>query len=252
MKNPKNILITGGSSGIGEALALQYAAPGVFLALSGRDAARLAAVAERCREQGAEVSAETIDVTDRAAMEAWLAKVDDEHPLDLVVANAGVGFGSQTQMSLADIAEATFAVNVSGVFHTVHPAIKAMKTRGQGQIAILASVAGLIGMPNHLAYSASKNAVRAYGEALRGVMSRHGIEVNVICPGFVESRMTAENKFHMPFFMDSDKAARFITRGLARNKARIGFPWQLYYAVRLLGMLPIELATRLLGRGPEK
>lgn len=252
MKNPKNILITGGSSGIGEALAMHYAAPGIFLALSGRDAARLEAVAASCRELGAEVAAEIIDVADRAAMEGWLAKIDDGHPLDLVVANAGVGFGSQGQMSLADIAERTFAINVSGVFHTIHPAIQAMKTRGQGQIAIIASVAGIIGMPNHLAYSASKNAVRAYGEAMRGAMSRHGIEVNVVCPGFVESRMTAENKFHMPFFMDAGKAVRIIARGLARNKARIGFPWQIYYAVRFMSMLPTGPVTRLFSRGPEK
>lgn len=252
MKNPKSILITGGSSGIGEALALHYAAPGVFLALSGRDAARLQEVAARCRKQGALVTAETIDVTDRAAMESWLAGVDDERPLDLVIANAGVGFGSHGGMSLAEIAEATFAVNVDGVFHTVHPAIKAMKTRGRGQIAILASIAGLIGMPNHPAYSASKNAVRAYGEAMRGAMSRHGIEVNVICPGFVESRMTAQNRFHMPFLMDTGKAVRIIARGLARNKARIGFPWQIYYAVRLMSMLPTGPVTRLFSRGPEK
>lgn len=250
MKNPRNILITGGSSGIGEALALHYAAAGIFLALSGRDTERLEAVAARCRERGAAVTAEALDVTDRAAMEAWLRQVDDKNPLDLVIANAGVGFGASK--SLADIAEVTFSVNVSGVFHTVHPAIDAMKTRGQGQIAILSSIAGLIGMPNHPAYSASKNAVRAYGEAMRGAMSRHGIEVNVICPGFVESRMTAENRFHMPFLMNSEKAASIIARGLARNKSRIAFPWPTYYAARLATFLPNGLLTRLLSMGPKK
>ena len=252
MKNPRNILITGGSSGIGEALAMHYAAPGVFLALSGRDTARLEAVAARCREQGAEVAAETVDVTDRPAMEAWMHQVDAKKPLDLVIANAGISMGRNASNTLADIAEKSFAANVSGVFHTIHPAIDAMTARARGQIAIVASVAGLMGMPGHPVYSASKNAVRAYGEALRGTLAPHGIEVNVICPGFIESRMTAKNDFPMPFIMTAEKAARIIVSGLARNKARIAFPWQLYYLVRLITFLPIALATKLLGRGFKK
>ncbi len=252
MKNPRNILITGGSSGIGEALALHYAAPGIFLALSGRDTERLEAVAARCRERGAEVTAETVDVTDRAAMEAWMRQVDDKNPLDLVIANAGISIGRNASNTLADIAEKCFAANVSGVFHTIHPAIDAMTARARGQIAIVASVAGLMGMPGHPVYSASKNAVRAYGEALRGTLAPHGIEVNVICPGFIESRMTAKNDFPMPFIMTAEKTARIIARGLARNKARIVFPWQLYYLVRLMTFLPIGLATKLLSRGFEK
>lgn len=252
MKNPRNILITGGSSGIGESLALEYAAPGVFLALTGRDTARLEAVAEHCRQLGADVTASTIDVRDRAAMESWIKQLDVEQPLDLVIANAGVGFSTSGDKSLAGIAEATFAVNVGGVFHTIHPAIEAMKTRGQGQIAILSSIAGLVGMPGHPAYSASKNAVRAYGEAMRGDMRRHGIEVSVICPGYVESRMTAQNRFKMPFLMTPGKAARIIAKGLARNKPRIAFPWQTYYAVRFLTFLPNGLVTALLSKGPTK
>ncbi|MCH8861631.1 MAG: SDR family NAD(P)-dependent oxidoreductase [Proteobacteria bacterium] len=252
MKNPRNILITGGSSGIGEALAMHYAAPGVFLALSGRDTARLEAVAARCREQGAEVAAETVDVTNRPAMEAWMHQVDAKKPLDLVIANAGISMGRNASNTLADIAEKSFAANVSGVFHTIHPAIDAMTARARGQIAIVASVAGLMGMPGHPVYSASKNAVRAYGEALRGTLAPHGIEVNVICPGFIESRMTAKNDFPMPFIMTAEKAARIIVSGLARNKARIAFPWQLYYLVRLITFLPIALATKLLGRGFKK
>ena len=252
MKNPRNILITGGSSGIGEALAMHYAAPGVFLALSGRDTARLEAVAARCREQGAEVAAETVDVTDRPAMEAWMHQVDAKKPLDLVIANAGISMGRNASNTLADIAEKSFAANVSGVFHTIHPAIDAMTARARGQIAIVASVAGLMGMPGHPVYSASKNAVRAYGEARRGTLAPHGIEVNVICPGFIESRMTAKNDFPMPFIMTAEKAARIIVSGLARNKARIAFPWQLYYLVRLITFLPIALATKLLGRGFKK
>lgn len=252
MKNPRHILITGASSGIGEALALHYAAPGVSLRLSGRNADRLADVAKRCEAAGAAVHTATLDVTDKATMEGWIAAADAERPLDLVIANAGVGLGPKEGQGLADITERTFAVNVDGVFHTVHPAISRMKKRGQGQIAIISSIAGLIGMPNSPGYSASKNAVRAYGEALRGVYAKRGIEVNVVCPGFVVSRITDKNKFPMPFLMPAPRAARIIARGLARNKGRIAFPAPTYLVVRLLTLLPTALAGRIMSAGPSK
>jgi short-subunit dehydrogenase len=159
MKNPRSILITGGSSGIGEALALQYAAPGVFLALSGRDDERLQAVAGHCRERGADVASETIDVTDRDAMRAWIERIDDNHPLDLVIANAGTGGSGPDENSTRDI----FAVNMAGVLNTTFPAVERMRQRETGQIALVSSLAGFIGMPNSPAYSSSKVMVKAYG-----------------------------------------------------------------------------------------
>jgi short-subunit dehydrogenase len=107
-------------------------------------------------------------------------------------------------------------------------------------------------MPGAVAYGASKAAVRSYGEGLRGACHRHGIEVSVLCPGFVESRMTARNPFPMPFLMDAGRAARIIVRGLARNRARIAFPWQTYLVIRLLQLLPATLSDRLLRRAPSK
>ncbi len=252
MKQPKNILITGASSGIGEALAEAYAAEGVTLAISGRNQERLLKVEEKLRAKGARVIAECADVADKETMADWIARVDAAAPLDLVIANAGIGVGRESGMSVAEIAEATFAVNVSGVFHTIHPALEVMKKRGRGQIAIMASVAGLIGLPGFPAYSASKNAVRAYGEALRGAYRKHGIEVNVICPGFVVSRMTDGNPFPMPFLVKTDKAAKRIIKGLRRNEARIGFPRRLYGLVRMLQFLPSGLVTWMASSGPRK
>src|SRR5262245_61863634 len=137
MKSFSSIVITGASSGIGEALALDYAAPGVALALTGRDAERLDAVAAACRAKGAAVTADTIDVVERERLAAWLTAFDDAHPVDLVIANAGISIDKDNS-SLDDfsVIRHTFDVNVDGVLNTVEPLLSRLMARGRGQIAI--------------------------------------------------------------------------------------------------------------------
>lgn len=252
MKAPTSILITGASSGIGEALVAAYAAPGIAIAISGRNDGRLQRVADSARERGANLSTQVLDVADRVAMKQWIDETDARQPLDLVIANAGIGLGRADASSLWEMTERTFATNVHGIFHTVHPALERMIARGQGQIAIMSSMAGFVGMPGAAPYAASKAAVRSYGEGLRGAYHRQGIEVSVICPGFVQSRLTARNRFRMPFLMNAERAAHIIVKGLARNKARIAFPWQTYGAMRLLQMLPVAVSDRITRRSPSK
>lgn len=251
MPNPHSILITGASSGIGEALALLYAAPGVRLALTGRNAERVEAVAAACRDKGAEAEGRVIDVADEAAMFAWIAELDDARPLDLIIANAGVGLSPADAGGLHAAVKQTFAVNVDGVFNTIHPALERMKKRAGGQIAIVSSIAGFRGMPGAAPYSASKVAVKGYGQALRGAYWGR-VKVNVICPGFVTTRMTANNRFPMPFLMDSPKAARLIARGLRRNKGVIAFPFPTAFAMRVIECLPAALSDRILRHSPKK
>ena len=173
-------------------------------------------------------------------------------PLDLVLANAGVALPVGPLDERAERVRLTFAVNLMGVVNTVEPAIALMAARRRGQIALMSSLAGFRGLPSAGAYSASKAAVKAYGEALRGELAALGIAVSVICPGFVKSRMTEANKFPMPLLMESIRAAAIIKRGLARNKARIAFPLRLYAAMRLLAALPPALTDRWLVRLPKK
>lgn len=251
-KMPRSILITGASSGIGEALALAYAGPGVFLALSGRDQKRLEAVAENCRRQGAEVAAETIDVTERAAMFAWINDADAKHPLDLVIANAGTSSGTAGDGESEQQVREIFTVNLGGVLNTLLPAVALMRPRRRGQAAVMSSLAALRGMPGAPAYSAGKAAVKVYGEALRGWLAPEGIQISVICPGFVVSRMTAQNKFPMPFLMSAEKAARRIICGLENNQPLIAFPRTMYWALRIIGLLPERTADRLLNLMPKK
>ncbi|MGH6958914.1 MAG: SDR family NAD(P)-dependent oxidoreductase [Dongiaceae bacterium] len=252
---PQSIVITGASSGIGAALACEYSGPGVLLALTGRDTSRLAAVAETCRKKHADVMAEPIDVTEGAAMAQFLERAHARRPLDLVIANAGIGAGrGETIEQVRRI----FAINVDGVVNTVVPAIEKMLTKApdaagrRGQIAIMSSLAGFHGFPGAPAYCASKAAVKVWGESLRSELHGRGIRVSVICPGFVRSRMSERNKFRMPLLMDADRAARIIRRGLSRNRARIAFPRRIYGPVALISALPASWLDPLFRRVTKK
>lgn len=246
------ILITGASSGIGEALARHYAGAGTSLALTGRDAERLAAVAAACSAAGATVLAEALDATDRAGMADFIARANAQRPLGLIVANAGISAGTGSGSETPEQMRRILAVNVEGVLNTVEPALALMRERGQGQVALMASLAAFRGFPGAPAYSATKAFVKVWGEGLRGHLAGQGIKVSVICPGFVRSRMTAVNRFKMPLLWDAERAARHIAHGLARNKARIAFPFPLYWLVWLIGTLPPWSTDWLLRRLPEK
>lgn len=252
MRTPRSILITGASSGIGEALALRYAGPGVALALTGRDARRLELVAEACRSKGAAVLADTVDTTDAAGMQGFIDAAEASAPLELVIANAGISAGTGFAGESAEQARRVFAVNLDGVLNTALPALDHLRKRRRGQIALMSSLASFRGFPGAPAYCASKAAVRIWGEGLRPVLAAEGIAVSVICPGFVTSRMTEGNRFPMPFLMDQTRAARIIAEGLAAGRARIAFPLPMRMASWMLAALPPGLTDPAMARLPKK
>ncbi len=253
MLNPHHILITGASSGLGAALALAYAAPGITLSLHGRNAERLAQIAKQARAAGAEASTHTGDVSDLPDMTAWIEKCDKVAAIDLLIANAGISGGTAGKDGESpDQVKAIFAANVTGVFNTIHPFLPLMKLRGRGQIAIVSSLASFRGFPGAPAYCASKAAVRVYGEGLRAEMAQHNVEVSVVCPGFIKTPMTDVNPFPMPLLMPAERAAQIIRKGLAANRARIAFPWRLYMLIRVLAALPQPLMDFIAARTPKK
>ncbi len=249
---PRHVLITGASSGIGEALALAYARPGALLSLTGRDVGRLAAVAAAAEARGAHVRQAILDVRDVAATAEWAIAADQAQPADLLVANAGISGGTHGGPESAEQTRAVFAVNLDGVVNTVLPLVPRMMARGGGQIAIISSLAGHRGFPGAPAYCASKAAVKVWGESLRGELAASGVKVNVVMPGFVKSRMTDVNDFPMPFFMSAEKAAEIIRKGLARDRARIAFPWQTALIAWAIGMASPAITDPLLRKLPKK
>lgn len=240
----QRVLITGATSAIGSALAIEYARPGVTLHLHGRNETKLSEVAERCRLQGAEVFSQRLDMRDFAALRDWLGSLG---PLDLVIVNAGMNthVGPAGEPEPWDEVEALLDVNLKAAMLIVQAVLPAMRARGGGQIALVSSLAGYFGLPVIPAYCASKAGLKAYGEALRAWLAPEGIKVNVIMPGYVKSPMCDAMPGPKPFVWSPERAAKTIRQGLARNKARISFPFPLNWGAWWLAVLPAWLSTRI-------
>ena len=246
-----HIVITGASSGIGAALAARYAAPETRLSLQGRNAERLRKVADACRAKGATVDEKIIDVQDQDAMEAWLTAIDATHPVDLLIANAGISAGMGGEGENPQQIRQLFDINVQGVMNAAQPILPRMLARKSGHIALMSSLAGFRGWPGAPAYGASKAAIRIYGEGMRGALCDSGVKIHVICPGFVKTPMTNGNRFPMPFIITPERAAEIIVRGIAQNKGRIAFPAIPYFMVWLCATLPDSLGGWLVLHLPQ-
>lgn len=252
MNSRQVIVITGASSGLGAALALEYAQENIVLGLTGRHATRLEQVASQCRHKGATVITKVLDIIDSHAVSEWLIAFDTEFPVTLCIANAGISAGTGGAGELLEQAHRIFAVNIDGVLNTLHPLIDRMQIRKSGQLALVSSIAGFRGSPTAPAYSASKAAIRYYGQALQGALAPFGIQVSVICPGFIKTPMTEVNPFPMPFLMNSAKAANTVRKGLDKKRSLIVFPWQMALLARLQNLLPDTLINKLYRSVPAK
>jgi NADP-dependent 3-hydroxy acid dehydrogenase YdfG len=236
------ILITGASAGIGAALAEHYAAPGVTLGLLARRTDRLEALAERLRARGAAVSVFTADVRDGERMAAVVREFDaDAGGISLAIANAGISRGDRIERGLAAPTAEVIAVNVEGVINTLLPLMPLMIARRGGHLVAIGSVAGFRGLPGKGAYCASKAAVRMLMDSYRPLLRRHGIRVTTICPGWVETELSRNNPYPMPFLMDAPRAARLIARAIARGRRTYTFPWQMRIAAFVVQRLPERL-----------
>ena len=249
---PQSVVVTGGGRGIGAALARVYAAPGVTLLLIGRDAERLAGTAAECRARGAVVETAAVDVVDSDALARALLAFDALHPVDLLIANAGVSGGLQDgrRMETFESARRQIRINLEGAVATATPLIEPMRARRRGRIVLMSSLAALQPIGDTAAYSASKAGILVWGEALAEFLARDGVGVSVVCPGFVTSDMSARYLGPKPFEMSADAAAALIRRRLARGHELIAFPWQMVAAIRVGRLLPRSLLRFILGRVP--
>ena len=233
-----NIAITGASSGLGRALALGLAGPGITLHLTGRDAARLQAVAENAQAKGADVTQAILDITDAPAVQAWIEACP---VLDLVIANAGIsaGPGAGNRERAAQI-RAVFATNVDGMFNTILPAM----ARKTPRIVIIGSIAGLIALPTSPAYSAAKAALDFWVRAATPGAAKDGIALTLVRPGFIRTPMTAKNPYTMPGLMDPERAAAIILKGIEAGRETITFPLWWAFITRLASLLPRAIFAR--------
>ena len=235
----KVVLITGASSGIGQALAIELARRGAAVGLVARREDLLQGVVAEIEAHGGKAMALPADVTDanavRGAVEALSRRLG---PIDLLIANAGVGATVDGRNLEPDGVARVFSVNVIGVVNCVSAVIPQMIERGRGQLAVISSLAAYRGLPKSAAYCASKAAVSALFESLRLDLQPSGIDVTIIHPGFIKTPLTAGREAKLPFLQEVDTAAKKMIRVIEKRKKSYAFPWQLATIVRTGMLMP--------------
>ncbi len=238
-------IITGASSGLGWALARTLAAGGARVGVLARRKDKLEQLAGAIRHAGGTVSWAVADVGDREQTAGAVQQLTGElGPVDLMMANAGVGMPTLVKPMNTRHIEQMWRINFLGVVYCVEAVLPSMLERRQGHLAAVSSLAAYKGLPGESAYCATKAAVNVFMEGLRIQLRDKGIAVTTVCPGFVRTPMTEVNKFHMPWLLEADDAARRIVRALERRKAVYDFPWQLSWLMKLTRWLPDWMVAR--------
>jgi short-subunit dehydrogenase len=245
---PNRILITGASNGLGAALARHYAAPGRTLILWGRDHQRLHAVATGCREAGAQVAVRSLDLSDSTAAIAAIEQEDEAGAIELALLVAGMG---DTQAP-GDLVEDAAQVARLGLVNFVAAAAMAaalanrMARRGDGRIVLVGSAAGFHALPFAAAYAGSKAGIAQFAQALRLGVKRHGVQVTLVSPGFIDTPAGRKAPGPRPFSLQPSDAAARIARAVARGQAHAIFPWPFILLRWLDRLLPRMLRDRLM------
>jgi short-subunit dehydrogenase len=238
-------IITGASSGIGWALAKELAAQHYRVGLMARRKDKLETLASEIRAAGGTAACAAADVGDRSpTVEAIHTLRDQLGPVDLLIANAGVGAPTLLEPLNIEQVEQMFRVNVLGLVYAFEAVLPEMLRRGRGHLAGVSSLAAYKGLPGESGYCASKAAVNSYLEGLRIQLRNRGVTVTTICPGFVQTPMTAVNDFKMPWLLQADEAARRIVRALRRRRKVYNFPWQTTVLMKATRWLPDWLLAR--------
>ena len=252
--NAPLVFITGASSGIGQALALRYAAAGWRLALVARRTAEMQAWldGQGLGPERAAVYAADVAVPD-SIVQAGHDCVARQGLPDAVLACAGISIGMDTaERADIDVMRDTFALNNIGLAATFHPFLAGMRLRRSGTLVGIASVSAIRGLPGHGAYCASKAGVVAYCESLRGECRASGIRVVTVLPGYIATPLTASNPYRMPFLMTAEAFAERAFRAICAGRSYAVIPWQMAVVAKLLRLMPNALFDRLLSRRSRK
>ncbi|MEP7213795.1 MAG: SDR family NAD(P)-dependent oxidoreductase [Acidobacteriota bacterium] len=246
----KIILLTGASSGIGEALAVAFAKSGAVVGLVARRGELLVEVAERCEAAGGTARVFACDVTDEAAVNSAAESFRAEFGhIDIMIANAGIGGNDAETRSLKPAAvKKVIDINLMGAVNAVSAVLPAMRERGSGQLVAISSLAGFRGLPKSAAYSASKAAMTAFFESVRLDTIGTGVSVTIIQPGFIKTPLTSGRENKMPFVMELDDAIPHFLNAIEKRKRFAAFPWQLATIVRAGKFMPGWLYDRIAGK----
>jgi len=238
------VVISGASSGIGEALVRLYAGSGHTVGL----------ISRRKVEARGDCVSYPVDVTDVRAVGAAAEDFMRRSGVpDLVIANAGISLGTNAD-ALEDVEKLrrVLDVNVVGLAATLSAFAPAMRKRGSGTLAGIASVAGFRGLPGASSYSASKSAAITWLESLRVELCGSGVSVVCVCPGYIDTPMTQVNRYRMPFIIPADEGARKIADVIAQKRRLVVIPWQMAAASVFWRWLPRWLYDRIASRAPRK
>jgi len=246
-------IITGASSGIGWSLAKILAGEGAKVGLVARRKDKLDALVEEIRQAGGTAFAVPANVGDREQTVAAIRQLAKElGPVDLLIANAGVGVSTMLDPVNVEDVEAMFRINVFGMVYAIEAVLPDMLRRGKGHLAGVSSMASYIGLPAQSGYCASKAAINSYLEGLRRHLRPRGITVTTICPSFVKTPMTDHHQFNMPWILEPDDAARRIARALWRKRKVYNFPWQMNLLMKLTYLAPEWLLQMIVGKYEDK
>ena len=242
----KVVMITGASSGIGRGLATELAGRGAKIGLVARRGDALREAESDIEASGGQAFSAPGDVRDAASIKDATEKITTQlGPIDVLIANAGVGTSTDgSEVSGEEVAN-VMSVNVIGAANSVAAVLPQMVARGQGQLVVISSLAAYRGLPKSAAYCASKAAVSAFFESLRLDLEPRGIDVTIIHPGFIKTPLTAGRDAQMPFLMELDWAVEKIVTAIEKRKKSYAFPWQLATIVRAGMIMPIWMYDRI-------
>ena len=243
----KNIFITGGTTGIGLALAKNFLSRGFKVGVCGRDLSKL----EPALKNIPQLFSYQADVTSKEDLQKSIGDFALRNGgLDIIVANAGIGVGAKDGSLNFDLFEKVIDINVKGVLNTFEESVKHFKER-EGHLVAISSVAAFSGLPGVGAYSASKAAVFRLCEGLSIDLKRKGISVTCICPGFIKTPLTDRNNHKMPFLISAEAGAEKISRAIMKKKDLYIFPWQMAFIMLFSEKLPRwiyrQLVLKLMG-----
>lgn len=244
------IVITGATGGIGRALTIEYAQHGHHLILLGKNMLALESLRKECIALGVKVACYPVDLSSIRKSLELSNYIAYHYDVDLMISNAGVtnSVNSDRELEEWDDLERVLTVNLTSAIAISHPILKKMQANKKGHIAYVSSIAAYYGMPLTPSYCSSKAGLKAYSEAMRGLLAKDSIYVSLVAPGFVKTGMSDQFPASKPFMISAESAAKKIKRGLDQRKKVISFPLVLSFGMRCLTMLPAAFSDYILSR----